>query len=129
MIIRYIRWAHNLRCPTCDALQPVFGLLSTMRGGLFSVALNRFAPCAACGARLRLVHANGWVWSMLVMMFIAALNIGFFFVVAVPLFFGSFVLFGLWALLWCFLIPLFTQLVGMLPIRLLGPLYRKVVVI
>lgn len=129
MIIRYMRWAHNLRCPKCDAVQPVFGLLSTLRGGVFSVALNPFAPCAACCSRLRLVHAHGWGWRFLVMVFIAALNIGLFVAVAVPLFFGSFAMFGLWAFLWIFLIPPLTQLVGLLPIRLLGPHYRKVVVI
>ena len=128
MIIRYIRWAQNLRCPVCDDVQPVFGLLSTLRGGLANVAMNDFAICATCSTKLKVVHKMGRGFSILIQAFIQFLIICLFLAVAVPLFFHGFVGWGLWFLpVGVFLLPLF-QLIGLLPLRFLGPYYREVVV-
>ena len=128
-MIDFTRRAYNLRCPDCDALQPVVGLSSTLRSGLFSVALNSIAPCVSCGRDLKLVHRHGLTATILARAGMAALGLAVFLTAFVPAVFGSFSALGLWSLLVLPFLTLLMSLFGLLLVRIFSSYYREVIVI
>ncbi|MEH6830944.1 MAG: hypothetical protein V7661_08880 [Sulfitobacter sp.] len=133
-MIDFTRRAYNLRRPDCDALQPVVGLSSTLRSGLFSVALNSvalnsIAPCVSCGRDLKLVHRHGLTATILARAGMAALGLAFFLTAFVPAVFGSFSALGLWGLLVLPFLILLMSLFGLLLVRIFSSYYREVIVI
>ena len=112
MIAAYIRRVYNFRCPRCDALQPVFGLGTTLARGLFNVKLNAFAPCVDCKARLEMVYRQP-VWKRrLTQVGIAVASAGVF--IFLFLIWMQFIgLFGLWWLLSLPLLLLLWQIIAL----------------
>jgi hypothetical protein len=112
MIAAYIRRVYDLRCPKCDAVQPVFGLSTTLAGGLFNVKLNGFAPCVGCKARLKMVYGQPAWKRRLTQVGIAVASAGVF--IFLFLIWMQFIgLFGLWWLLSLPLLLLLWQIIAL----------------
>jgi len=129
MIISLFRWFHNLCCPECDAVQPVVGLTSTLRGGLVSVALNDFDLCILCGHRLRMVYRYSTAATVIWLVSVAIFLVGALLLVIVPFIHFSlsrfgvvglisfpsavFLLWGFQGLLYRYYFPLFREVVAL----------------
>ena len=68
----------GFRCPSCQALQPAYALLTTVAGGASNARLNGFSLCNSC--RSKLVLRNSSLVNVVVAGFFLSLLMGLLFV-------------------------------------------------